>query len=764
MNEKKWKQIQWNEMIYRILYAVILLCMVLFGAGKWCGIIEPSFVHVLVGIVTLAILLLLNFSKLRGRLFCVIGICAVGAVIVVFVTPAEVMAFISHYFEWLVGSTGWITEQELAYELIQTILIALICYLLQILLERLPMVRYAVAVVLLAGLLVCMFMEQKLSHMGAVFIIWYVVLGYIEWTKIYWKKEKSGDRKSYMVWMMPFCILYLFIFSILPSFSKPYDWKLVKNLYGNLKESVTAMVENITNGDIEDFGVNFAGFSEEGDLRGNVIDTKQQIMTVQGTKNLKTNVYLTGKVYDTFDGKSWTNETAPYPNERMLDTLETMYAIWLYEGNQTDFVSEGKLKIRYRFFQSGYLFAPMKSFALNCDKNYTQDMAIKFQKKQGYGTEYEVSFLQMNLDQPSLYEYMEMQPPEDRKLWDTLVTNNIPKNEHRPTWEELQEHRNLIYQNDIGEIHLTEKTQTALEQMTEGETTSIGKLRAIERELSSYTYTRTPGVIPPSVKSDADFLDYFLEKKEGYCSYFATAFVLLARAEGIPARYVEGFSVATKADQEISVYSGSSHAWPEVYIDGFGWIPFEPTPGYAEIRYTPWKTAGATSIVTSGKPYGYGEEAATAEEIDEAKMQEDDPVYEMQKTVRLFKIIGITLGILVILISVFFVIDKAIRRIRYRHMNQTDQFVVEVKRNLWLLSKMKIERNPSETLQELKKRSKKILPETELYFLDDYEDYLYGSHEITQTVLQDAITQQNELLKLLKSKRRWYYYRVRLFL
>ena len=32
-----------------------------------------------------------------------------------------------------------------------------------------------------------------------------------------------------------------------------------------------------------------------------------------------------------------------------------------------------------------------------------------------------------------------------------------------------------------------------------------------------------------------------------------------------------------------------AHAWPEVYIKGIGWLPFEPTPGYEELRYTPWE-------------------------------------------------------------------------------------------------------------------------------------------------------------------------------
>ncbi len=763
MNENKWKQIKWNEIIYRLIYAALLSCMVLFGAGQWCGIAKPGFVHVLMGTMMLVILLLLNFTGFRGRLFCIIGVCAVCAVLIVFVTPAETMSFLRNYCEWVIGGGGWNIEQLQVYEWIQAMIIALLCYMLQLFLERIPMIRYGLTILLLAVLLVCMFMGQHVSHMGAVFTIWYVFLGYIEWTKLNWKKEKSGDHRSYIVWVMPFCIIYLLLLSVLPSYPKPYDWKLVKDVYSNLRESFTTMVEKITNGDAEDFGLNFAGFSEDGELKGNVIDTKQEMMTIQGARNLKTNVYLTGKIYDTFDGKNWTAERTPYPDERTLDTLETMYAIRMYEGNKEDFVSESRLTIRYRFFQSGYLFAPMKAFALNCEEDYTRDAVIRFQKKQGYGTRYELSFLQMNLDQGSLYDYMEKTLPEDRKIWNTLVSRYVPSNEHRPAWEELQEYRSMIHQNYVGEIKLSDTARSSLEQMTEGQTTSVEKLRAIEHTLSSYTYTRTPGALPASIRSDADFLDYFLEKKEGYCSYFATAFVLLARAEGIPARYVEGFSVATQPDKEIPVYSGNSHAWPEVYIDGFGWIPFEPTPGYAEIRYTPWKTVGATSIVTSGKPYGYGGEAVQTEVAEEG-MSEEDHAEDIQKAIRLFKIIGITIIILLVFLCIFFVTDRAIRRVRYGHMSPEEQFVIEIKRNLWLLSKMEVDRYPSETLQELKVRGEKLIPEVKLQFLSDYEDFLYGEHKMTQEILQYTIRQQEELLARLKSMRKWYYYRIRLFL
>lgn len=74
-------------------------------------------------------------------------------------------------------------------------------------------------------------------------------------------------------------------------------------------------------------------------------------------------------------------------------------------------------------------------------------------------------------------------------------------------------------------------------------------------------------------------MEYFLtEGKTGICSDYATAMVLLARAAGIPARYAEGIHLHDPdEDGIITVRDSDLHAFPELYISGFGWKSFEPT-------------------------------------------------------------------------------------------------------------------------------------------------------------------------------------------
>ena len=74
----------------------------------------------------------------------------------------------------------------------------------------------------------------------------------------------------------------------------------------------------------------------------------------------------------------------------------------------------------------------------------------------------------------------------------------------------------------------------------------------------------------------------FLAQREGYCEQFAGTFAAMARLADIPARVAVGFTPGELIDEQDGLYEVSgkhAHAWPEVYLGGVGWVPFEPTPG-----------------------------------------------------------------------------------------------------------------------------------------------------------------------------------------
>lgn len=83
--------------------------------------------------------------------------------------------------------------------------------------------------------------------------------------------------------------------------------------------------------------------------------------------------------------------------------------------------------------------------------------------------------------------------------------------------------------------------------------------------------------VDPARTSDAVW--DFLGSGRGYCVQFATAMVVMARTQGIPARMAVGFLEGEEgADGEVEVSGHRAHTWPQLYFSGAGWIRFEPTP------------------------------------------------------------------------------------------------------------------------------------------------------------------------------------------
>ena len=101
---------------------------------------------------------------------------------------------------------------------------------------------------------------------------------------------------------------------------------------------------------------------------------------------------------------------------------------------------------------------------------------------------------------------------------------------------------------------------------------------AIEAALRRLPYTLNV----PTPPAGHEVISWFLfDLKQGYCDYFATAMVVLARLSGIPARLAIGYTMG-QLDPQRGTYvvtEMDAHSWPELYFPGQGWIPFEPTSG-----------------------------------------------------------------------------------------------------------------------------------------------------------------------------------------
>ncbi|MFF2093275.1 DUF4129 domain-containing transglutaminase family protein [Paenibacillus sp. NPDC058174] len=118
-----------------------------------------------------------------------------------------------------------------------------------------------------------------------------------------------------------------------------------------------------------------------------------------------------------------------------------------------------------------------------------------------------------------------------------------------------------------------------------GVTSRLDQVKAIETYLeNNYSYSLDTKAPP----AGADLVDHFLfEQQSGYCVHFSSSMVILLRTQGIPARWVKGFTSGTPVYEDATgittyeVRGKDAHAWVEVYFPEAGWVPFDPTPGFS---------------------------------------------------------------------------------------------------------------------------------------------------------------------------------------
>lgn len=139
---------------------------------------------------------------------------------------------------------------------------------------------------------------------------------------------------------------------------------------------------------------------------------------------------------------------------------------------------------------------------------------------------------------------------------------------------------------------LPERVRRLARELTEDKPTAYDKAKTIEAYLRTYPYDLNL----PAPPQDRDVADYFLfDLKRGYCDYYATAMVVLARASGLPARFVSGYAPGSydTAKAQYVVRELNAHSWVEVYFPGIGWIEFEPTAAQPEIERKERKEVGS---------------------------------------------------------------------------------------------------------------------------------------------------------------------------
>jgi transglutaminase-like putative cysteine protease len=209
---------------------------------------------------------------------------------------------------------------------------------------------------------------------------------------------------------------------------------------------------------------------------------------------------------------------------------------------------------------------------------------------------------------PAAYEPRSIVPGENEVDWDPRSSTLIVDGQLRtsdgisyqvtsqvPEWTEAElSSAGSEVPDDIAQTYrqlpsdLSPRVTALADDITDGIGSPYGKARAIADHLrGNFTYD----IDAPAGHGNDALTNFLFTTRRGYCEQFAGAFGALARSIGLPTRVAVGFTsgIPDPGDPNLFHVTGRhAHAWNEVYLDGYGWVTFDPTPGRAPPQSEEW--------------------------------------------------------------------------------------------------------------------------------------------------------------------------------
>lgn len=558
------------------------------------------------------------------------------------------------------------------------------------------------------------------------------VLSYI--SKIYMQKLKlglvSGDFPlgKMLLFTVPVVLIPILIAFIIPKSDYPIQWPWLDDRINNV---FTYFEQRFNYIELENFSLSSIGFSNEKTKRlgGPVSPSNIEVLKVK-TKN---RTYLRGAVYFWYEDSTWTRSNALAQNVNDKDINETRNGwsdipvdeIFKYESEDDkqflNSLASGELdmllfpsysiEVEIRNMITNNIFLPLKPIMPvrlangNIMPVYELDGGIILcDSRLKRGDRYNLSYIQPMYGETllkkalgysgNLYENaLRILSNKQIQMEKEYLSHKGPQEDNENILSELEIlgrkiDRIEVLNKDSKEIYsiytllpdnIPARISELAHEITKGLRNDYEKTVAIEKYLrQNHTYTLSPENVP----LDRDFVDYFLfDKKEGYCTYYATSMAVMLRTLGIPSRYVEGYVLPPErtSDDVYTVTNNNAHAWVEVYFEGFGWLVFEPTTIYAgtmDYRTVSSSFSGDTSMSYMDMIERYRQSQSSGQYVH----SDIDPIEETEKNnyFILFCIIAgsIVFGCIIINLAIVFAKEIRLRRnkkekivlIRYNRM------------------------------------------------------------------------------------------------
>lgn len=300
---------------------------------------------------------------------------------------------------------------------------------------------------------------------------------------------------------------------------------------------------------------------DEVKIKGPITLSSKELYRMVGLPYPNTKYYFKKKVLDFYSGQSWKKSEENFQDFNLKLISE-------------NYLNKDKLEISIEpieNYNNKYLSIDYPTGIFSRYKILYSDDTNEFQSNEDIKNSYTI-------------QYIDSQKYNN----DLLKTNKILKDNN------IESKYTQVPEN------ISDKVVQLVKEIIKDCKSDYEKAESIKKYLSTgYKYTLTP----TERNENEDFLEYFLLKeKQGYCVYYATAMTIMCRIAGVPARYVEGYSIKNEYNSEEVIKESDGHAWAEVMYtvptrngNEKIWYVYDPTPAVESTNINDNINAGETT-------------------------------------------------------------------------------------------------------------------------------------------------------------------------
>ena len=535
--------------------------------------------------------------------------------------------------------------------------------------------------------------------------------------------------------------LALLFIALLPIKDEPIQWTTAKDIYYR----VASIADGIGNeigyrvSGIFDFGNSYSGYSSVGTLNGSIQKASREELSFLKMGGTNRALYLKGADYSTItnEGLEGKESITPDYNDWFILYINALIDADVSYKEAKCFSRIESAEVIYEYLRTEDIIRP--SNLINIDDSLESGL----KKREGKGFNYKLQYMEIDYASPYFQRVMEEAEGKPTHSYievkDYVFDNfkiNISKFLSQEEYERAVSRMNSEEFKESMSRYLdtsmsTDKISNLATELTKNCSNDYEKTKVIESYLRQYNYDTTV-----DLRDSENFIESFLfDTKSGYCVHFASAMVLMLRDAGVPARYVNGYLFEGGND---FVMSTDAHAWVEAYIDGMGWMTFEPTATKESSEDMSWGLVVTETDEKARTDWGdyYESELSDAGMPDEAEKYlqgdeetEDKTTLDTKENREIIKRVLIYVAIIVGAVLAMFLTVFVGKKIWFSFLPEERKLGERVKREKKLIEK-KLERSESiektvaqDIIDKLHKNSASIY---------DYLQYAEGDEEKTR--------------------------------